>query len=81
MHAAAALVFSPLLMGLSVALNRLVRGEAMSWVTLVRDTIVPEYAWGVTAYVVLLSVATRGGVPPAASRRERSARVSSSRLP
>ena len=56
-HAAAALVFSPLLMGLSVALNRLVRGEAMSWVSLVRETIAPEYAWGVTAYVVLLSVA------------------------
>jgi two-component system, LytTR family, sensor kinase len=56
-HAAAALLFSPLLTGLTFALHTLVRGDAFSWARLLGDAVVPEYAWGVTAYVVLLSVA------------------------
>jgi two-component system LytT family sensor kinase len=56
-HAFAALVFSPLLMALSTVLNAFVRGNALTWIGLVRDTIAPEYAWGVTAYIMLLSVA------------------------
>ncbi len=57
LHAGAAFLFSPLLMALSGTLNTLARGEATTWASLVRDTIAPELAWGVTAYIVLLSMA------------------------
>jgi two-component system LytT family sensor kinase len=56
-HAAAALLFSPLLMAVTFILNNLTHGQPLSWVRLLRDTIIPELAWGITAYVVLLSVA------------------------
>lgn len=56
-HAGAALLFSPLLMALSGTLNTLARGQTTAWASLLRDTIAPELAWGVTAYIVLLSMA------------------------
>ncbi len=56
-HAAAALVFSPTLNALAGTLNTLAHGQAIVWPRLVREVIVPEYAWGVTAYIMLLSVA------------------------
>jgi signal transduction histidine kinase len=56
-HVAVALVFSPMLMTLTLVLHMLVRGRTMAWATFLKNVVVPEYAWGVTAYVVLLSVA------------------------
>ena len=57
LHAAAALVFSPLLMALTFALNALVTRHTPTWRGLFQDAIIPEYAWGVTAYIVFLSIA------------------------
>ncbi len=58
-HLAAALVFSPLLMSLTLLLRAaLADASRLRKPHLLTDVIVPEYAWGMTAYVVLLSVAS-----------------------
>ncbi len=59
-HLAAALVFSPVLMTLTQLLRATLRASRPpgGLQRLITDVIVPEYAWGMTAYVVLLSVAS-----------------------
>jgi two-component system, LytTR family, sensor kinase len=57
-HVMGALLFSPVLMMLTTASQAAVQGRpGLSWDTLVTRVIVPEYAWGMTAYIVLLSAA------------------------
>ncbi len=59
-HLLAALVFSPLLMALTELLRAALSAglPAGGFPRLITAVIVPEYAWGMTAYVVLLSVAS-----------------------
>ena len=59
-HLLAALVFSPLLMTVTQLLRAALTGPRPQGglARLLTDVIVPEYAWGMTAYVVLLSVAS-----------------------
>ncbi len=60
-HLAAALVFSPALMSLTTLARSLLTAAPLPAPgTLLREVIVPEYAWGMTAYLVLLSVASAG---------------------
>jgi two-component system LytT family sensor kinase len=59
-HLLAALVFSPLLMTVTQLLRAALSGNHQQGglARLFTEVIVPEYAWGMTAYVVLLSVAS-----------------------
>jgi two-component system LytT family sensor kinase len=57
LHVILALFFSPLLMTVTVGLRMLARAQPMTWSAFLRDAVVPEYAWGVTVYVILLSMA------------------------
>jgi two-component system, LytTR family, sensor kinase len=56
-HILGAFLFSPLLMTLTAVLQAAVRGRPVGWDTLVTRVLLPELAWGITAYVILLSVA------------------------
>jgi len=57
LHILLALVFSPLLMTVTVGLRMLTHARPMTWSAFLREAVVPEYAWGVTVYVILLSMA------------------------
>ncbi len=76
-HIAGAALFSPLLMTVTVLLQAtLLGGRDLGWRAFVMRVIVAEYAWGMTAYLVLLSVAHAAEY----SRRHRERALQAARL-
>jgi two-component system LytT family sensor kinase len=77
LHLLAAFAFSPLLMTLTHTARAALSGEpGLGFPRLVEDAIVPEFAWGLTAYLILLSVAHAAEY----RRRQRDAATNADRL-
>ncbi len=76
-HVLGAALFSPLLMTVSALMQAaLLPSRRGTFADLVQKVIVPEYAWGMTAYVVMLSVAHAAEM----RRRERQRAVEAAQL-